>query len=117
MERHKLSTADLVAHVVPLGSFDKLKGVLSAIIGQDFLEVMKPVIKDFGLSKGISFDKLAGTLIPGVEACFYQRNIFCHELAPKFTMDFKEINKNFGLTIVFIWYMEECVAGLLKKGS
>lgn len=103
----KVTLGDYIAHLLPFNNLSDIQHNLSALIGKDFLDLLKQ--SPFGLS-GKNVEEAVPKFISGVNGLFELRHLFAHELATKVPVRVRTIERNMADTAVFVILTEDLVS-------
>lgn len=103
----KVSLGEYIAHLLPLNGIQDINYCMSIILGEDFLSAYKLMPASDRVSTPIG--ELFPLEIYEVDALFKLRHLYCHELAPKMSVQPRKVEQYISSTAGFIWYTEEFI--------
>lgn len=109
----KVTLGEFIAHLLPLNNISDINYVMSTIIGQDFIDLLKK--HPTSNLNPTPIGKLWPNMIGDVEEFFLLRHLYAHELATKEKVNIRKIEKCMGSTALFIISTENLVNQQLFK--
>lgn len=108
----KISIGELLSHQVPLNSLVDINRSLSAVLGTDFLDLLKSTPDP---ENGHRISEIADKLFPDLHDIFEHRHIFCHELAVRVQPSIPSCRNALRASLVFTFHTEVLAQRLLGK--
>jgi hypothetical protein len=107
MHEKKISTGEVVSHLVSISSFDDIQRHMSVLLGCDYFSKLK--------QKKVSNDRIYCEFHPRawetLASVFSDRHIACHELNPRVKWKFKVVVEQWRI----VWHTIEANERLLKE--
>ena len=118
IQGRRVTVGEFVSHFLPLSQLDDVNSTMSAVLGCDFLDSLKPFLSFLSGVGGLDFyprfsaesahqlnseqlQKIAETY-SGVKRAFELRHIFCHETISADKVDVQEIYNSFESVYEFL---------------
>lgn len=103
----KVSLGEYIAHLLPLNGIQDINYCMSTILSEDFLHTFRSSPASEWNPTAIG--ELFPNLIPEVESLFHLRHLYCHELAPKISVQPRKVERYIGSAAAFVWHTEELI--------
>jgi hypothetical protein len=122
LERSSVSLGEFVAHMLQTSSLDDINNIMSILIGENFLTMIKKEILNEEKEKiqlslfPLDDEEVANYVIFDVKRLFELRHMYAHEIDPPIeNKDFGSIWRGADSTFKFIWNSERIIDKYLIK--